>query len=113
MLFNSVIFVAISELIVVAVTPVVSIFSDSMQKYWIWFAIIFLGYNLQQILSQYVKGIGKTSVFAVSGVVHTVVLIASNIIGLLFLKLGLNAYHFFNGFGICCSSALLNYRWPC
>lgn len=93
-LFNSVIFVAISELIVVAVTPVVSIFSDSMQKYWIWFAIIFLGYNLQQILSQYVKGIGKTSVFAVSGVVHTVVLIASNIIGLLFLKLGLNAYLF-------------------
>ena len=93
-LVNSIVFVFISELILVAATPFVGRFSVSMRDYWLWFETIFLGYNLQQILSQYVKGIGKTRVFAVSGVIHTVVLISSNLIGLLFLKLGLEAYLF-------------------
>lgn len=93
-LFNSIIFVVISELIIVIITPIVGLFSELMHKYWFWFSIIFLGYNLQQILSQYVKGIGKTNVFAVSGVIHTVVLIASNIVGLVVFKLGLVAYLF-------------------
>lgn len=93
-LVNSIVFVFISEVILVAATPFVRRRSASMGGYWLWFEIIFLGYNLQQILSQYVKGIGKTKVFAVSGVIHTVVLISSNLIGLLFLKLGLKAYLF-------------------
>lgn len=93
-LVNSLVFVLVSEAILVAVTPVVGFFSKMMSDYWIWFELIFLGNNLQQILSHYVKGIGKTKIFAVSGVVQTVVLITSNIIGLLVLKFGLNAYLF-------------------
>lgn len=91
---NSILFVVISEIILVAVTPAVGFFSSTMSDYWVWFCIIFLGYNLQQILSQYVKGIGKTKVFAIAGVIHTVVLVTSNIIGLLMLKKGLSAYLF-------------------
>lgn len=91
---NSFIFIIVSELILILTTPIIGRLSVSMGMYWGWFCIIFLGFNLQQILSQYVKGIGKTKVFAVSGVVHTIVLVVSNIIGLLVVKLGLSAYLF-------------------
>ena len=93
-LINSLIFVVISEVFLIAASPIVKIASQTMYRYWIWFLLIFLGYNLQQILSQYVKGIGKTTVFAISGVVHTGAIITANIVGLLFLKLGLTAYLF-------------------
>ena len=104
---NSLIFVLISEVILVAVTPIVSFFSDTMYKHLVWFSVIFLGYNIQQILSQYVKGIGKTKIFAVSGVVHTVVLITSNIVGLLVLRFGLNAYLFSIAIGFFFTSIYL------
>lgn len=91
-LTNSLIFVVISQMILIAALPIVKIASPTMFSYWIWFSLIFLGYNLQQILSQYVKGIGKTTVFAVSGVIQTGAIITANIVGLLFLKLGLTAY---------------------
>ena len=106
-LVNSLVFVLVSEVILVAFTPVVGFFSKTMSDYWIWFELIFLGNNLQQILSQYVKGIGKTKIFAVSGVVHTVVLIASNIIGLLMLRFGLNAYLFSMAIGYLITATYL------
>ena len=93
-LANSILFIFIAEIILVVLTPLVGLFSTTMSNYWVWFEVIFLGYNIQQILSQYVKGIGKTRIFAISGVVHTIVLLSSNIIGLLVLKYGLYAYLF-------------------
>ena len=91
---NSIFFIVVSEIILIIFTPIVGFFSSTMKDYWIWFCIIFFGYNVQQILSQYVKGIGKTKVFAIAGVIHTAVLVTSNIVGLIVLKRGLNAYLF-------------------
>ncbi len=88
----SLIFAVISEVLLIVTLPIVKMISQTMYSYWTWFLLIFLGYNLQQILSQYVKGIGKTTVFAVSGVIQTGAIITTNIVGLLLLKLGLTAY---------------------
>lgn len=93
-LCNSIFVILISEALICLAFPLVKIVSQTLYDYWIWFAVIFFGHNLHQVLAQYAKGIGKTKVFAVSGVVQTAVIILSNIIGLLLLKLGLQAYLF-------------------
>lgn len=91
-LFNSLFVIIIGEAIVIAFTPFIHFINYEMYKYWVWFAIILFGFNLQQVISQYAKGIGKTKLFAVSGVVQTVVIITVNIVGLLVFHLGLFAY---------------------
>ena len=91
-LTNSLMIIALSVIILLIAIPIVKRISDTMYEYWGWFIIIFAGFNLHQILTQYTKGIGKTKIFAISGVIHTLVIIFCNIVGLLFLKQGLNAY---------------------
>ena len=93
-LCNSLIIIGLSEVIIIILWPLIGHINSTLSLYWGWFSIIFLGHNLHQVLTQFTKGIGKTKVFAISGVIQTIVIILSNIIGLLFLKLGLNAYLF-------------------
>lgn len=93
-LSNSLVIIGIGELAIIGVWPLISHINDTLSSYWGWFCVIFLGHNLHQVLTQFTKGIGKTKVFAISGVIQTIIIIVSNIIGLLFLKLGLNAYLF-------------------
>lgn len=93
-LTNSLVVIGLSEVIVLLSTPLVKYLSDDMAKYWGWFLIIYLGSNLQQVLSQYTKGIGKTKVFAISGVVQTMVVILSNILCLLVFNIGISGYLF-------------------
>lgn len=93
-LSNSLFVIFISEAIIVVATPLIRYVSSEMFDYWGWFALIFLGSNIQQVLSQYVKGIGKTKNFAISGVIQTVVMIAGNIITLVILKWRVFGYLF-------------------
>lgn len=93
-LSNSIIVIATSEIIILGFWPLISHINATLSSYWGWFSAIFFGHNLHQVLSQFTKGIGKTKIFAISGVIQTAVIILSNIIGLLFLKLGLNAFLF-------------------
>lgn len=91
-LSNSLFVIILAEFIIVILWPFSSVFGKTMHEYWIWFAIIFGGFNLQEVLAQYTKGINKTKVFALSGVIQTLVIITSNIVGLLIFKGGLSAY---------------------
>ncbi|WP_051209508.1 lipopolysaccharide biosynthesis protein [Butyrivibrio sp. WCD3002] len=97
-LANSLIVIVLSEIIVIAFMPAMGMLSQSfdllepLKSYCIWFAVIYFGFNLQQVMSQYIKGIGNTRVFAFSGILQTVVVVLTNVIGLLYLKWGLTAY---------------------
>ena len=91
-LSNSLFVIILAEFIIVILWPFSSMFGKTMHEYWIWFAIIFGGFTLQEVLAQYTKGINKTKVFALSGVIQTLVIIISNIVGLLIFKGGLSAY---------------------
>lgn len=91
-LINSLFVIIIAELIILILWPVSNVFGKTMHDYWLWFAVIFGGFNLHEVLSQYTKGINKTKIFAFSGVVQTLVIIISNILGLLVFKGGLTAY---------------------
>ncbi len=91
-LCNSLLIVFLSELIVILFSPFVSRINKDISDFWIWFIVIYLGFNLQQVFSQYLKGIGKSKIFAISGVVQTAVVLISNIVCLLLLKTGLSGY---------------------
>lgn len=98
-LINSLIVVIASEILLILAMPIVQIISKQLYSYWCWFCFMYFGFNLQQIFSQYVKGIGKTKVFAISGVIQTLIVISINIIGLLIFKFGLYAYLLAISFG--------------
>ena len=106
-LFNSLLIIIIGEIIAVIFTPLVHFLSEEMYEYWLWFAVILFGFNLQQVIAQYTKGIGMTKLFAVSGVIQTLVIITVNIIGLLFLHMGLSAYLLAIALGYYVSSLFL------
>lgn len=106
-LSNSLFVIIFAEFIIVILWPFSSVFGKTMHEYWIWFAIIFGGFNLQEVLAQYTKGINKTKVFALSGVIQTLVIIISNIVGLLIFKGGLSAYLLSIVLGYCLSSVYL------
>lgn len=106
-LTNSLFFILLSQIILLIVTPFVGEFSVIMKKYWGWFFVMFFCFNLQQVMSQYIKGIGKTKIFAISGVLHTLVIIISNIVGLIIIKAGINAYFFSIIAGYCITTLFL------
>lgn len=89
---NSLFVIGIAEFVILIMWPFSNIFGKTMHDYWLWFAVIFGGFNLQEVLAQYTKGINKTKVFAIAGVIQTLVIIISNIVGLLVFKGGLTAY---------------------
>lgn len=91
-LSNSLLMVGISVVVLILAMPAVKTYSSDIYKYWIWFVVIYTGYNVHSVCAQYAKGCGYTKQFAVSGVVQTAVVIASNLIGLLLLRGGLTAY---------------------
>lgn len=104
---NSLFVIFVAEVVILIIWPFSSVFGRTMHDYWLWFAIIFGGFNLEEVLAQYTKGINKTRVFAIAGVIQTLVIIISNIIGLLVLKGGLTAYLLSIVLGYYLSSAYL------
>lgn len=66
--------------------------STTIVKYWWFFVFYYLGMALHDSLSQYLKGIGKTKLFAIQGVFHTFVLVIFNILFLVVFKMGLYGY---------------------
>lgn len=89
---NSIAVIIISELLIILFDIITFILLKKIDYYWIGFTIIFFCFNFHEVISQFTKGIGKTKIYALSGVIHTIVIIVCNLIGLLYLKLGVTAY---------------------
>ncbi len=88
----SLFFTLASSVVVFALYPISGVFGKEMHQYWMYFAVTYLLFNIHNSLSNYIKGIGKTSLFAIQGIVQTLTVILSNIILLLFFKAGLSGY---------------------
>lgn len=67
-------------------------FSSDLKPYYVLFVLYFFVVTLQTVLSQFVKGIEKVTVYASSGVLHTVTSITFNILFLVVFKIGINGY---------------------
>lgn len=93
---NSVVITATSLLLLLALFPVVqsipSEITHQLSRYWVYFVVTYGMYNLHLCFANFVKGLGKTKLFAIGGIVQTLTVIVCNIYFLLIAKIGLQGY---------------------
>ncbi len=85
-------FVTGSSVLLMCLYPVGIRILPELQPYWAAFVCYYFLYNLQDCYGNYVKAVGKTKVFAVTGLLHTCVLLMCSIVFLLGFRWGLNGY---------------------
>ncbi|MFA7636508.1 MAG: polysaccharide biosynthesis C-terminal domain-containing protein [Monoglobales bacterium] len=68
------------------------IYRTTIGPYLIYFLMYFLCYGLHTITSYFVKGIEKVKIYAIAGIINTLIVIAFNLIFLLWLKIGVHGY---------------------
>lgn len=84
--------VLISMIIVFASKPIILYLLEDLQNYWGYFILIYIGVAGNNCLSNYLRGIDRTKVFAIKGILYTFTFVVLNIIFLLFFKLGIKGY---------------------
>lgn len=77
-------------LLVLLFSPV--IVRSSIGVYTCYFLLYFLCYSIHIITSYFVKGINCVKIYAIGGIIHTLVVITANLIFLLWLKVGIVGY---------------------
>ena len=81
----------LGSVVMLAFSPLIR-FSSDLKPYYVLFLLYYFVTAVHTILSQFVKGIEKVTVYASSGVLHTMTFIAFNILFLVVLKIGINGY---------------------
>ena len=93
---NSIVITFLSLLLLMAFYPVITMMDSEitvqLSKYWEYFVVTYAMYNFHLCFSKFVKGIGKTKLFAVQGILLTVTTILCNIYFLIIAKTGLHGY---------------------
>lgn len=93
---NSVIIIILSVLLLMAFYPVITMMNAEiavqLSKYWWYFIVTYALYNLHLCFANFIKGMGKTKLFAIQGIVQTVTVTVCNIYFLLITKTGLQGY---------------------
>lgn len=85
---------AVSTLALFFLKPVAVLIKEQVGQYWGYLVLIYLLNALNAIFSSYTRGLDKTRLFAVKGIVYTASLIIFNILFLLVFKMGLRGYLF-------------------
>jgi len=88
----SIVFIIFSSLILLLFQPLFGLIDNSLNKYWLIFVINYILFNIQDFFANFIKAIGKTKIFAIQGILHTCVVIVSNLILLLWLRQGIKGY---------------------
>lgn len=89
---NSLLLTFTSIVVLLLFKPAIMLIGQSIGYYWMFFVITYALFNIHNCISNYIKGIGCTGLFAVQGLIQTVVIIVCNILFLVFFKLGLDGY---------------------
>ncbi len=87
--------IAISSAVMLCVWPLMRIVGGRwafLGDYWLWIVGVYILNSLNHCLSNYTRGLDKTRLFAVSGILYTVVLIAANIFFLVVLRMQAEGY---------------------
>lgn len=93
---NSIVITILSLLLLIAFYPIINTMNSEitaqLSKYWGYFVATYAMYNFHLCFANFIKGIGKTKLFAIQGIVQTVTVILCNIYFLLIAKTGLQGY---------------------
>lgn len=87
--------IAISSVLMLCVWPFVELIGGRwsfLGDYWLWIVGVYVLNALNHCLSNYTRGLDKTRLFAVSGILYTAVLIAANLFFLLVLRMQAEGY---------------------
>ncbi len=91
-LSNSLIIIAAASVLLLALTPLTLSLDSFIGEYWWYFLGSFVLKALHMCFENYIKGIGKTKLYAIQGIFYTFVFVATNLLFLLVLKLGIYGY---------------------
>ena len=89
---NSLFLTVLSILVLLCLYPFFLIIGLDISRYWVVFVITYSLFNIHNCLSNFIKAIGRTGLFAAQGLLQTVTIIICNIVLLIFLKRGLEGY---------------------
>ena len=84
-----------SSLLMLVCAPVAGLIRGQwsfLGQYWLWLVAVYFCNSMNHCLSNYTRGLDKTKLFAVSGILYTAVLIAANLLYLLVFKMGATGY---------------------
>lgn len=93
---NSMVITVLSILLLLAFYPIMNMMNSEisvqLSRYWGYFVSTYAMYNIYLCFSNFVKGLGKTKLFAIQGIVQTLTVIVCNVYFLLVVKTGLQGY---------------------
>lgn len=81
-----------SPIILLLLFPIINCILPVLTVYWWYFFAIYIFNSISSVLSCYLKGIGKSNVFAIQGIIYTLVFSMANVLLLLFVNLGVEGY---------------------
>lgn len=84
--------IGISFILVLIISPGIVRLYPEIRPYYILFLLTYLITALNDFFSNFIRGLDKTRVFAIKGVLYTVAVISFNILFLLILRIGLTGY---------------------
>ena len=91
-LANSLLLTGLSIGALALLLPLLKLINSALEEYWIYFILFYAFYNISNCFSNFIKGIEKTKLFAIQGIVHTITFVLCNIVLLLIFDLGLIGY---------------------
>lgn len=80
----------IGSVIFMILSPIV--FLTPLKDYYLFVVLYYLTYSFNHAVSYFVRGINKTKVFAMGGIVQTFAVVASNLVLILWLRFGIMGY---------------------
>lgn len=81
-----------SPILLLLLFPIIDTLLPVLTEYWWYFFAIYVFNSVSSVLSCYLKGIGKSNIFAIQGIVYTFVFCLANVVFLLFINLGIEGY---------------------
>lgn len=88
----SIAIIVISTLLLSFFLPLIKKIEQGFDNYGLYFLIMYFSSSLNTCFSNYTRGIDRTKVYAIKGVLYTVLMVALNILFLIVLKRGLEGY---------------------
>lgn len=89
---TSVLLTVVATILLLIATPLLNGTDNLIGRYWWYFVGILVTTALQMCLSNYIKGCDKPKIFAIQGLIYTVVFMLLNIVFLVVVKIGLDGY---------------------
>lgn len=89
---TSILLTVFASLSLLLITPLCINTDTIFGRYWGYFLGIFILVSFQTFISNYIKGCGYTKIFALQGIVYTIIFLLLNILFLLYYRIGLQGY---------------------